>query len=993
MKQWTLSEDPNAEREANNYDKPIPSREFLLERLAAHGKPLTHENMSRLLGLEDEEQREAVRRRMIAMERDGQILKTRDGAYQTIDPSELIEGRVIGHRDGIGFLSRKDGEKPDLILPPRQMRRVFDGDLVVARVSGRDRRGRPEATIVEVTAANTQTLIGIFREHSSETGFAALIPENSRIAHEVLVPPTATNGARDGQVVAVRITQQPALRARPQGEVIEVLGERMDPGMEIEIAIREHDLPSDFPDEVEAQIRGISAEVLEQDKHGRVDLRDLPLVTIDGEDAKDFDDAVHAYRTKSGSWKLIVAIADVSYYVGVDTPLDVEARSRGNSVYFPGQVLPMLPELLSNGLCSINPDVDRLCMVCEMNISKKGEISRYKFYEGLMRSHARLTYTKVGAMIEAPESEEGRLLRRDYAAVLPAVEDLHGLYQVLRAARTERGAIDFETTETQIIFNDERKIEKIVPRSRNVAHKIIEECMLAANVATARFLDKHNLPALYRVHQRPSAERLANLRVFLAELGLSLGGGDEPNPSDYQVLREAISQRPDADIIQTVMLRSMMQAVYSPHNEGHFGLAYAAYAHFTSPIRRYPDLIVHRAIRSVIRSGQKSGNVERVEDTPVEPAQRWCPYTDVQMVELGEHCSMTERRADEATRDVEDWLKCEFMADKVGEVLGGKIASVTQFGIFVRLDDYFIEGLVHISALPSDYYQFQPERHQLRGDRSGTTYRLGDSVTVQVARVDLDSRKIDFLIAEKAARTPTRARQTRVENPPAPTEEVGGKRKRKGRMGRRERMRRKRQQDDQPAAIEAPRGDAVTEQGTPRRRKRSGQSSEGQGEAKTAQKSHTARAEATKAEKAESTAVARPKKRAAKAEAAKAESNASVRAKERTTKTQAAKAESAAPARAKKGATKAQAAKAESAAPVREKKRTTKAETAKAESVASVREKKRTTKAETAKAESAAPARAKKGATKAAAGESERSSSAGKTSRSRRGGKKPEGRD
>lgn len=789
MTSWTLSEDPNAARESSNYENPVPSREYLQQRLAEHKAPLTHEEMSDLLGLVEEEPREAVRRRMIAMARDGQVLKTAQGAYASIDPSELIEGRVIGHRDGIGFLARKDGEKPDLVLPPRQMRRVFNGDVVVARISGRDRRGRPEGTIVDVLEARTQTLTGIFRDQAThEEGFAALVPENSRIPNEVLIAPEEIGGARDGQVVSVEITQQPTLKQRPQGKVVEVLGERMDPGMEIEIAIRDHDIPDKFPEEVVEQLQNFSAEVREEDKHGRVDIRDLPLVTIDGEDAKDFDDAVHAYRTKTGGWKLLVAIADVSYYVGIDSPMDVEGRNRGNSVYFPGQVVPMLPELLSNGLCSINPEVDRLCLVCEMNITANGAISRYTFYEGLMRSHARLTYTKVGEILEHPESDEGRQLREQYKALLPALEDLHGLYGTLREARTKRGAIDFETTETQIVFNDQRKIEKIVPRSRNVAHKIIEECMLAANVATARFLEKHKLPALFRIHQRPSGDRLQTLRAFIGELGLSLGGGEEPTPKDYQALRDAIADRPDADIIQTVMLRSMTQAVYSPANEGHFGLAYAAYAHFTSPIRRYPDLLVHRAIRSVIRSGEASSEVARVADTPVEKRQQWCPYTDAQMVELGEHCSMTERRADEATRDVEDWLKCEFMADKVGEVLPGHIASVTQFGIFVRLDDYFVEGLVHISSLPSDYYQYQAERHQLKGDRTGTTYRLGGSVVVQIARVDLDDRKIDFMIAEDgstASKTP--GRETRTQQAEQEGRADKGNKRRKRRPQRRDR--------------------------------------------------------------------------------------------------------------------------------------------------------------------------------------------------------------
>ena len=757
MTHWTLSDDPHAEREAHKYDKPAPSREYLLARLEEVGKPITHEKMSRLLGLDDEELQEAVRRRLAAMERDGQVLRNRAGAYALIDKLDLIKGKVLGHRDGFGFLLRDDGKKPDLVLPPRQMRRVFHGDHVLARISGRDRRGRDEATIAEVLARNTQTIVGVYRENTPE--FGVLIPENARITQEIIIPHSACGGAKDGQVISARIVKQPETRVQPVGEVIEVLGERMDPGMEIDIAIRSYEIPAEFPPEVHDQIGEMSAEVAEADKANRIDLRHLPLVTIDDESAKDFDDAVCAWKTKSGSWKLLVAIADVSHYVRPGTPLDQEAIRRGNSVYFPGQVVPMLPELLSNGLCSLNPAVDRLALVCEMNISKNGAISRYRFYEAVFQSHARLTYNKVAAILD-DEGEHGDTLREEYRELVGPLKDLHGLYRLLREAREARGAIDFETTETAIVFNDERKIEKIVPRSRNDAHKLIEECMLAANVATARFLDKHDLPALYRIHEKPSPERLDKLRLFLAELGLSLGGGDDPSPQDYQELAEVIRDRPDADVIQTVMLRSMSRAVYSPQNDGHFGLAYPAYAHFTSPIRRYPDLIVHRAIRSVIRGPRQTNTVLRADGAPVEPPSRWAPYTFEQMLELGEHCSMTERRADDATRDVEDWLKCEFMSDKLGEVYDGTIASVTQFGIFVRLDEVYVEGLVHVTSLPSDYYHYEPEKHRLKGERSGMSYRLGDGVTVQVARVDLDERKIDFALADDKPR-PKRAPRRR----------------------------------------------------------------------------------------------------------------------------------------------------------------------------------------------------------------------------------------
>lgn len=751
MKEWTLSDDAHASREAHKYPNPAPSREYLLAALETYGKPITHESMSRMLGLDDEDLQEAVRRRLAAMERDGQVLRNRGGAYALINKLDLIKGKVLGHRDGFGFLLRDDGKKPDLVLPPRQMRRVFHGDYVLTRISGRDRRGREEATIVEVLARNTPTMVGVYRRNTPE--FGVMIPENPRITQEVIIPHSVCAGAQDGQVVSVNITQQPATRVQPVGEVIEVLGERMDPGMEIDIAIRSYEIPAEFPPEVIDQIATIAAEVLEEDKQNRIDLRDVPLVTIDDETAKDFDDAVCAWKSDAGDWKLLVAIADVSHYVRPGTPLDDEGRRRGNSVYFPGQVVPMLPELLSNGLCSLNPKVDRLVMACEMTISPAGELTGYRFYEAVMNSHARLTYNKVAAMLDS-ESDDGAALREEHRALMKPLEQLHELYEALRGARSKRGAIEFDTTETAIVFNDERKIEKIVPRRRNDAHKMIEECMLVANVATARFLDKHDLPALYRIHEKPSTERLDKLRMFLNELGLTLPNGDDPTPQDYQALRASVIDRPDADIIQTVMLRSMNQAVYSPQNEGHFGLAYQAYAHFTSPIRRYPDLLVHRAIRSVVRGPRRTDTVLRAEGAPVQPPSQWCPYTFEQMLEMGEHCSMTERRADDATRDVEGWLKCEFMSDKLGETFDGTVASVTQFGLFVRLDAFYIEGLLHISSLPSDYYHYEAEKHRLKGERTGTTYRLGDSVSVQVARVDMDDRKIDFNLADERPPSP-----------------------------------------------------------------------------------------------------------------------------------------------------------------------------------------------------------------------------------------------
>ena len=757
MADWQ-SLDPEAAREAEKYDNPIPSRELILQQLSDRGSPANREQLVEEFGLTTEEQVEALRRRLRAMERDGQLIYTRRGTYAPVDKLDLILGRVSGHRDGFGFLIPDDGSD-DLFLSPGQMRLVFDGDRALARVSGLDRRGRREGAIAEVISRAHETLVGRYYE---EGGIGFVLADNPKIQQEVLVTPGRASNAKVGQFVEVKITHWPTPRFQPQGDIVEVVGNYMAPGMEIDVALRSYDIPHVWPDAVVKEAHKLKPEVEERDKEKRIDLRHLPFVTIDGEDARDFDDAVFCeknasgWKLFSGGWKLYVAIADVSHYVKVGSALDEEATVRGNSVYFPEQVIPMLPEELSNGLCSLNPQVDRLAMVCEMTMSKTGKMTDYQFYEAVIHSHARLTYNKVSAMLEQPKGTEGKALRSEYKEVLPHLKQLYSLYQVLLAARHERGAIDFETQETRIIFGAGRKIAEIRPTQRNDAHKLIEECMLAANVATAAFMQKHEIPALYRVHDGPPPERLEKLKAFLAELGLSLHRGkskDGPSPKDYQALLETIRGRDDYHLIQTVMLRSLSQAVYSADNHGHFGLNYEAYTHFTSPIRRYPDLLTHRAIRSVIRSKLDTPHVRRA-GAVIMPRARIYPYDEAALEKLGEQCSLTERRADEATRDVVNWLKCEFMKDRVGETFPGVITAVTGFGLFVELKDIYVEGLVHVTALPGDYYHFDPVHHRLAGERSGRNFRLGDTVEVRVMRVDLDERKIDFEMSEGMLNAP-----------------------------------------------------------------------------------------------------------------------------------------------------------------------------------------------------------------------------------------------
>ena len=714
--------DPFSTREAENYDNPIPSREFILELLQQNDQPLTRRSIGKLLGLSGEEQTEALRRRLRAMERDGQLHRNRKSAYGVMSKMNLVTGRIMGHQDGFGFLIPDEGGE-DLFLGQREMQIALHGDRAVARVTGIDRRGRKEGAIVEIIKHANERIVGRLL---SDAGIYYLIPNNRRISQDIMVPPDKLMAAKPGQIVEIEITDHPNRHRSPLGQVVTVLGDHMAPGMEIDIALRDFELPHAWSPEALKQAESYGEKIPETAIDGRLDLRHLPLLTIDGEDARDFDDAVHAEAIEGG-WRLWVAIADVSYYVTPDSVLDQDAQERGTSVYFPSQVIPMLPEALSNGLCSLNPDVDRLCMVCEMTIDSDGRLTSHQFHQGVMNSKARLTYTQVAAMLVDNDAE----LRSQYQAVLPGLETMHGLYKAMLSARHQRGAIDFELTETQFLFDSNRKIEAIVPRERNDAHRLIEEFMVAANVSAAQFLLSKELPALYRVHETPSAEKLSGLREFLSELGLSLGGGDEPSPSDYARLLSAAHQRQDAHLLQTVMLRSMKQAMYHPENVGHFGLSLEAYVHFTSPIRRYPDLLVHRAICHLINN---------------KKASKWA-YSHEDMVQLGDHCSMASRRADEATRDVSDWLKCEFMQDHVGESYDGVISGVTSFGLFVELSDIYIEGLVHITALKNDYYEFDASGHRLTGERTRMVYRLADRIRVKVVRVDLDEKKIDLELA------------------------------------------------------------------------------------------------------------------------------------------------------------------------------------------------------------------------------------------------------
>ena len=685
---------------------------------------------------------------------------------QTSGLLDEVEGIVQGHRDGHGFVSRDDGAL-DIYLPPNEMRAVLHKDRVKVRIVRSDRKGRPEGRVVEILARSAQPIIGRLLQ---ESGVWLVAPEDKRYGQDVLIPKGATSVAKVGQVVVVELVEPPALFGQPVGRIKEVLGEVDDAGMEIEIAVRKYSVPYEFSEACIALARTLPDRVRPQDQVNRIDLTDVPLVTIDGEDARDFDDAVYCEPASKGrgksavkGWRLLVAIADVSHYVATGSAIDIDAYDRATSVYFPRRVIPMLPEKLSNGLCSLNPEVERLCMVCDMFVTTDGVVDAYQFYSAVMWSHARFTYTEVAAILGNTKGSEA-IRRKDRVGDLL---NLHGVYQSLVKSRHKRGAVDFETTETQIVCDENGRIEKIVPRSRNVAHRVIEEAMLAANVCSADFVAQSKHPGLFRVHEGPTPEKKEILQNYLKATGIGMTISDDPSPGEFQAIAEATKDRPDAQQIHSMLLRSMQQAIYTPTNGGHFGLAYDAYTHFTSPIRRYPDLLVHRVIKSILEKTRyqlpvlptpgeahaklarrlEKGGADRVGAAKQAPKKT--NAENMAWLAAGLHCSANERRADEASRDVEAWLKCKYMKEHLGEEYGGVVTAATSFGVFVTLDAMYVEGLVHITELGGEYFRFDEARQELRGERTGTRYAIGTRVRIQVSRVDLDGRKIDFRLVHE----------------------------------------------------------------------------------------------------------------------------------------------------------------------------------------------------------------------------------------------------
>ena len=705
-------------RKSKAYKHPIPSPNELIEFLDEAGKPLKIEKILTGFSLKGQRMRSLLSDRLYAMVRAGKILENRRGEYCLTAKLDLVTGTVSGHRDGFGFVIRDDGDADDVYLSARAMRPLFDGDRVAIRLVGLDRRGRAEGELVDVLERGTSEVAG---QYIRERGIGIVIPDNPRIAHRILIPKGEAGKAAPGEMVVAEILDFPTQVEQATGRITSVIGKPGEKGIATDIAIHSHGIPFEWPKSVLREIKSYGTEVPRKAKTGREDLRSVNLVTIDGADARDFDDAVYCEKSGKG-WRLLVAIADVSHYVGVGTELDKEATRRGTSVYFPDRVVPMLPEVLSNGLCSLNPKVDRLCMICEMRVSGDGKVTRSTFYEGVMRSKARLTYSQVSGFLAG---EKNNKVAQD---LQPSIRELHNLYQAFAKARGRRGAIEIDLPQTKFKLNKDGEIDRIEVVPRNDAHRLIEECMIAANVEAAKFLKKHRIPGLYRVHPKPDADRFGELRLYLVSLGLKVAHPDHVEPRHFTQLIRQIKGRPDAAAITMAMLRSLTHAEYSPKNVGHFGLSLTTYAHFTSPIRRYPDLLVHRAIRHVVR-GNKPGRYD---------------YSSKEMERLGAITSAHEKRAEEATRDVEAWLKCQYMEGHLGDEFDGVITGVTNFGLFVQITDLLTDGLVHVTSLANDYYHYDAGTQRLVGERSGRSFGLGEPMRVRVQRVDMETRKIDF---------------------------------------------------------------------------------------------------------------------------------------------------------------------------------------------------------------------------------------------------------
>jgi ribonuclease R len=718
-KDWRV-EDPNLELEKSRYADPIASRELLLKHLTEASEPVTAARLAKRLGLNSDSQREALSKRLAAMVRDGQALQSAEG-YTTAAEAERVVGRVRGRASGEVLVMPEDGSAP-LALARADTRTLMHNDRIEVRAVGTNDRGRRLARLIRRVGDSPARIGGTWH---TAPGHGRVTPEDPAHWYSVEVALKDRLGAQDDDAVIVEITKRPLGEASAQGRVVEVLRNQRPADLAARFAIARHDLPQEFSESVLRAADRIGTVVREADRAHREDLRALPLVTIDGEDARDFDDAVFAETARGGGWRLLVAIADVSHYVRFGSDLDTEARARATSVYFPDRVLPMLPEQLSNHLCSLMPRVERLAFVCDMHVSKHGRLGKTRFYEAVIRSHARLTYDQAWGYLKDPAASTDGALS---PPIRTSLQTLYSVYQALKVARDARGALDFRGGEVKARIGADGKIEGFYAVMRNDAHRLIEECMIAANVEAAVALRLAKAASLYRVHGQPEDKRVTELQKVLNALQVGAAFSDKPTPREFRQLVERLGARPDGILLEGLVIRSLAQAVYQQTNIGHFGLALEEYAHFTSPIRRYPDLLVHRAIKAAVLPHSASGH----------------KYSTSELQALGQESSQRERRADDASRDVMSYLRCLYLQPRVGESFDATISSALEFGLFVQLKEMPIDGLVHISAIPGDYWELESGGMGLVGQRTGRRWQLGDAVRVRLSRVDLAQRQIDF---------------------------------------------------------------------------------------------------------------------------------------------------------------------------------------------------------------------------------------------------------
>ncbi|WP_271401652.1 ribonuclease R [Salinicoccus roseus] len=718
-------------------------REKILEMIGSEDyRPMTMDQFQQELSAYDSEDFKEMVKEMVALEESGEVYRTKKDKYMKMSETDLVKGKLSLHKRGFGFLRPEDTEMEDIFIPPNAINGAFDGDIVLVEVQKHSQGDNQEGEVTTILTRGTTRVVG---EYRASKHFGFVVPDSKKVVDDIFIPKNQNLGAVDGHKVLVEITKYREEESNPEGHVIQILGHKNDPGVDILSIIFQHGIEIEFPDEVMKAAEAAPDTINEEELKGRTDLRDEFTITIDGADAKDLDDAISVKKLDNGNHELVVSIADVSYYVEEDSPLDKEAYERGTSVYLVDRVIPMIPHRLSNGICSLNPDVDRLTMSCRMEIDSAGKVVNHDIFQSVIHSDRRMTYDAVNNMLDSGDEA----LIAEYSDVYPMLQEAEALAKILRGRRERRGAIDFDFNEAQVVVEADGTPADVVLRTRSVGERMIEEFMLAANETVAEHFHWMEVPFLYRVHEDPKEEKLRQFFEFVTNFGIIVKGkGNEIHPRALQEIIEEVEGRPEEMVISTLMLRSMQQARYAEDNLGHFGLSAEYYTHFTSPIRRYPDLVVHRLIRKYLIEGKTD--------------RKTINEVDAELPDIAEHTSNRERRAQEAERDTDDLKKAEYMIQHVGETYEGVISGVMNFGMFVELPNT-IEGLVHVSYMTDDHYQYQERHMALIGDRTGTVYRIGDPVEVEVLSVNLEERLIDFKVVGMPERQPRERRDKPVQ--------------------------------------------------------------------------------------------------------------------------------------------------------------------------------------------------------------------------------------